>query len=291
MTRDLESLERALTSPGDRAALRELRARSKEVLAALDDGRSRAQLDEAVDLRDVDPDWLAEVYEALATAEAEVESPPEEAFCARDQDDEDIGRAIGEVLLPGLPRKLNDLGRWLVLAPDVDPRRVEILGSRRDVLAAETFPSSALRKGVTPVVLFNAFEAMATLFHRARHKGHVSRARPLTLDCLERSLQAGPDPIRAEVVVTEVGMMSDCESDVARALCHWMIPVSWCVPRVFGSVQVSMAPAGIELSAAGETTSNLFERFLPTRYPSQLAGLSELIEACLPVQAEELVHP
>jgi hypothetical protein len=282
MTNPIEVLKRALLAEQDKEALKHLRAHAAEVLAALDQEELRAKLDAIVDLRAVDPSWLAEVYEALAPVE--VEAPAEEAFFARDEEDQDIGRAIGEVLLPGLPKPLRRLEQWVALAPDLDDpkRRVDALRMRPDVSAAPTFPEGALRKGVTPVTVFNAFEAIATLVDRAHHLGHLSTSTPLTLDCAERYLQAGPYPIRAEVVVTEISVMADCSPDLARGLCHWLIPVAWCVPTLFGRVRVRKVPLGVELFHMTETVPNLFERWRPVSDAAQLQGLKHVIDSCMP---------
>jgi len=254
MSNPILLLQKVILSPGDLSGLEDLRSSAREVLDALE----KEGLEDLFDgngMASVDPDWLSRVYDALADGESEPEGTG--VFHAHAEEDASIGLAFAQVLLPGLPPALHP-DRWLTHAMPLPPKHVSVLREAADVRAADGFPEQLLVKGVTPLVVFNAIEAISTIVARAARLGVLPPRKALSLDCVEGYLQAGPNPIRAETVVGEISAMTDRGPDVSRGLCHWLIGASWCVPTLFERVQVRRIRVGIELLPGPRTIPDLW---------------------------------
>jgi hypothetical protein len=276
MSQHVTLLKKVLLSPGDLAGLDALRSRAADVLQELEE-----QDDDLGDLLDgagltgIDPEWLARVYEALASGEAAPDAPELHAHA---EEDADIGSAYAQVLSPSLPPKLQ-LERWLDNVPELPASHVERLRAAPDTRAAKGFPDALTRKGVTPLVVFNTFEALSTLVQRAARQGLVTASAPLELDLAEGYLQASPYPLRAETVIAEIATMCNRDRDLARSLCHWSIGVAWVVPTLFERVRVEKSAVGIELHPDARSIPDLYVRWKAPARRAGIEGLERLVLA------------
>ncbi len=267
MKPDLQTLtpqklfETTVRSPGDDDLLRQVEKRADEVIAALDSPDAVNISDE--ELGNLDPLWVARVYEALAgTAEAAQIAPEvnDELYYAHADAEYQIGVAYKETLIPGLPEDLADLaGRWLVKVSPVDED--EMRDALMSPAARGAYPLSEplAQYGVTPLTVFDATESVSRLLDRLMRRGRLDPNTSVTLS--GKGIQSG-DLINEQLLVNEISRVAVCREPTAYVLYKWSRCVAQFKPLLFSGFQAEPAAGdSVVLVRTGEKVNNLFQRW------------------------------
>lgn len=249
--------EAVVKTPGDRELLRRLTERSGEVMEALD---RRGAIDiSAEEMEGLDPQWIAEVYEALGAGQEDLE-PEEGLFYAHQEAEYQIGFAYKQALIPGLPPHLADLaGNWLSNLPRVSDEEARNALDSPSCRGAHPLSECLARYGVSPLVVLDSTEAVARLLDRFIRRGKIERSAPVVLT--DESVEPG-GLLRPSLLIDEICRVADCREQTAGALYHWGIRVAGFRPLLYGGFAAEANGEGaVTLYHTGERVNNLFQRW------------------------------
>jgi RNA polymerase sigma factor (sigma-70 family) len=263
--------ESAVESPGDMDLLRQIEERGLEVIEALDRPDTISIPDE--ELINLDPLWVAKVYETLARSAGSVDVSPEaedELFYANADSEYQIGIAYKQSLIPGLPPELADLaGRWLVDLPFVEEEEM------RDTLMSPAsrgaYPLSEplARYGVTPLTILDVTGAVSRLTDRLLRRRRLDTSSPVTL--WSGGINSG-ELVDTRMVVDEISRVAVCRETTARVLYEWTRRVAQFKPLFFNGFRAETAEgSAVVLYPSGEKVKNLHQRW----------GLAKAVERAL----------
>ncbi len=273
----LELLKRVLSEPGNTQLLAEVRQRADELILYLDE--ADRSVDEEIREVRIDPNWLALVHEALAKEEPL--SPAEQEvraklFEASADDEKSVGRAFKEALLADLPRQLTNWSYWFELVPRLSGEQQRYLLEQPAVRAAWPESEELVARGLTPVSVYYAAEAVAFLAEdalrrqpaapepavRIRVQGSPLRnlpavRAPLTIEPEEWPRWDDYQVIPPQLLVQEIIQMSECPLVTAQSLLPWLVAVAQLKPFLFADLQaLPIGETGLQLTYArrGEGT-------------------------------------
>lgn len=261
-SRELRALfKEAILSPGKEKLLQTIKQRAAEIMVSLDRPEEMDISEE--DLRNLDPLWVAKVYEALAATIPDAESHEislELNYAHVDREFE-IGRAYKLALIPGLPQRLADLASaWLVKVPEVGDDEMDDVLNSPSARGAEPYSLNLARYGVAPLTVLDATDAIARLLERCIRTGKVSGDEPIYLSS-HYGVNRG-EFLNAEHLADEVSRVADCREPTARVLLDWSIEVAQVKPLLFnGFVAETSRGEAVALFHTAEKQNNLYERW------------------------------
>lgn len=280
-------VKKLLSSPGNQELLRAVRERSAELLEAFQDIESLGIPEE--ELEGLDPLWVADIYEAIASVEEE--PPPEEAETIRAlleasaNDERSVGTAYKLSLMPGLPEHLQLLENHLATLPMSDPEEIEELLETPAAQAAWPHSEGLARYGVTPLTILYATDAISSLLERLKNYEMLPRDEPVLLVAnREISYDGEGATLTPEVLAKEIANIAECRDDVARVIFAWTLEVAQYKPALFAGLRAEPTEGGVRLIASADRHDNLFERWGVTvtqtpRWPAASRALAEQVAA------------
>lgn len=265
-----ELFGRVMKEVGNVDLLEELRDRAEEVISALGYYDSDQPPDES-QWRDaeLDPDWLADVYEALA-AGAELsreEQAVVEAFFQAGVDEErSVGEAFRQVLWADLPAHLHDLSRWFDDSQRIDANQMKELLTDPSVKGGLPEATLFLVYGVTPMTIYHATEAVTSALERLQGYGWIGEGSSISLypDRAEAS-QDEQGILSVDLLVAEIYTSARCDKTTARSLYSWLAALAQYKPLIFDTYEAIIAGEGVQLRQRDESTSDLFQRWRSVR--------------------------
>lgn len=267
-------LERVLKSPGNKELLAQVREQAADVLSALENSESFGLSEDEV--RNLDPLWVAEVYEAMAAAAPSQEGANFEAaealFLANQDEEASIGVAFRDTLLVGLPDTLRHIERWFPAStPRVDEDERRELMEEPSVRAGMPYSGPLVIYGVTPLTVFYATEAVSSLIDRLMRYEVIHPDTSVTLD-MNRVVVGGRthDEMSVCALVNEIRDVSECSEAVAGGLYSWSIQTAQYKPFLFRGFHASPLGEGVSLTSTKEVHDNLYQRWglLQTAVPA-----------------------
>ena len=254
-------LYQALTNPNNEALLAQVRARADEIVSYLDTHDFVLPQAPAETVGEL---WIAEVYEAIASASgapgtAETEQFAQELFRASERDLASIGLAFKETLLPDLPVALVRFDDWFGTLPRATNEEHERLLKQADVATA--FPNSAqlVVYGVTPSMLYFATEAISGLLDRLM-RSEMQKA-PFILSAgtpLEVRTDEGVVQLSLE---DEIDKVTECGPERAAAIFAWLLRAAEYKPALFSGFEAELANGHLTLKRSHERYPNLYQRW------------------------------
>ncbi|WP_337177083.1 hypothetical protein [Paludisphaera sp.] len=232
-----------------------IRANSEEILSLLvEDEEIAERLDSHLDA--FDPDTLAMLYDALAgdvpgTVPAEAGSLAAAMQDASRDEDVCIGWAWANALMVDLPDNLGNLDRCLEGAPIAPDGVVKLLMEQVDSKAAGRdaahWVRALARRGLSPVSIFQAADAVSGLIERLARRGKLREGQGLLLDA--SGGLSGPEDFGRDMVIESIGHATDCEPSTARRLIAWLVGVAQARPRLFRGLEAEpRGPLAVRLS-------------------------------------------
>jgi hypothetical protein len=273
-------LVRVFSEPGNKQLLAEVRERADELISYLDENDD--QIDEEVGSLETNPEWLVQVQEALAKEEplsAAEQAIRAELFQACADDEKSVGRAFTEALLADLPSQLTDWPYWFGLAPRLSAEQRDYLFQQVDVQAALPRSADLVVYGLTPVSIYYATEAIASvaedvLRHDLRTPEPAVRIR-VDESPLRDLPPKGQPPIKepndwprwenrplipSQLLVQEIVRMADCPLVTTHALLPWLVALAQFKPFLFTDFEASpIDKAALELTLIPQDETKLTE--------------------------------
>jgi hypothetical protein len=220
----------------------------------------------------LEPDWIAEVYQAVAVglgADPRPEGANQALFQADRSDREAVGRAFREVLVPSLPTTsgIHRLAQSLQTSGGGVPRRGSV-DHEPDVLSGGPDAARLAEFGVTPVDLVLASDGVGMLLERATHADAFQAGKPLTVH-MNHGRVAFVDQSGAATTLTrahlvdEVALMTDLDPARAAVLLDWLALASGSVPALFMGFDTAFDMKGLTMQPIARTAAqdNLFQRW------------------------------
>jgi RNA polymerase sigma factor (sigma-70 family) len=260
-------LEKTLTSPGNRKLLEEVHARANEILDYLEHSESLEELEKQ--MLAGDPEWIAEVYGAIA---GEEEFSPEdlammETLSQANIDQEiQIGYAFKDVLMPDLPPRLQDFRSWFKSLPEVREDERKDLNDNPVVQASRPYSEQLIPYGITPLTIFYSTEAISMLLERLRHQVIPPN------HAVVIGLGAKPPQKQLTMVVHEIASVAECSELAAQLLLPWLVEVARYKPLLFSGFRARPIAIGIHLVRDPKIDNKPYERwgFKSTPYKAKI---------------------
>jgi hypothetical protein len=218
----------ALTHPGNQEALREV-AKNAEKIHALLDEHDPELTDQQNEILDEHPEWVAQIYDALATdhpLDEDEEAAIRELTKARLADEISVGKSFKNGLIRDLTDpELLDWERWFGGLPEIGGPTLAMLIERADVAAARPEIDPLVIYGISPLSLCYSSQAILPValrwaeIHKQPADGFILSADP---SIVERS----PEALPPDQVVTSIAAMSACAIPVADRVFAWMTAMS-----------------------------------------------------------------
>jgi len=231
----------------------------------------------------LEPDWIADIYQAVATGLGYESTDNEHAcadptlFMADQADRAAVGAAFEQVLVPALPHGVEHLVAELALRTGATKRpsrgqSPESLEQEPDVLAGGKAARDLARVGIAPVDIVLASDGLAMLLDRACDAGACVREAPVFLR--RRGAQVlCIDQVGAELglarseLVEEIRSMTDLDDVRAAVLLDWLAQAAGSIPALFVGYASRFDHHDICLVAnehgGDAATANLFRRWQP----------------------------
>jgi len=215
-------------------------------------------------LSEVDPGWLAAIYEALSHEDeflGEDRARLERLFEAKQTEEQQIGAAFHQALLVNLPE---DLRLWR----RIEPSRAAVPEQQRAILlqslSAQGSPYAAehlVPFGMTPLTIFQATDAIGGLVERLVRKRRLDHKLPVALSPSGNDF-TGLQRLDFPTTASEVGLVTGLAEPNSVALTNWCIQAAQCKPSLFPWVSSKpLGRDGVHMTWVGEAADNLFERW------------------------------
>lgn len=257
-------IKKLLRSPGDRELLEAVRECPADILDAFQNIDTLGILEE--ELEELDPLWVADIYEAIASAVEE--PPPEDADTVRAlleasaNDERSVGMAYKLSLMPGLPDSLQRLEDRLAALPQSDPEEIQELLETPAAQAAMPYSERLARYGVTPLTILYATDAISALLERLKSYEMLPRDASVTLGAgIEIPYGDEGEAITPEMLCKEIENIAECRGDVARVILPWTLEVAEYKPALFAGLTAEPAAGGVRLDPSADRYDNLFQRW------------------------------
>jgi DNA-directed RNA polymerase specialized sigma24 family protein len=256
-----ELLLKTFASPGDMALLGEVRRRSEEILDFLErEDVSIEPLSEALD-----PEWTAQIYAALA--DSGLSSDDRETIAAlaelSDTEEERIGSAWQQVLLPNLPPGVANLEEVLVSIAPVDEEEYKSLLSTPAVRAALPESERLAQRGLSPLTIFYTTDAVGGLLERTMRYECVSDT-VVHFDAASRTLEVEPPLVTREALLAEIRESADLDVTAAEPLLFWALAAARHVPYLLHGLKTVPNTTGFVAEATDRVFDNVFDQWETT---------------------------
>jgi RNA polymerase sigma factor (sigma-70 family) len=257
-------LKGAIASPGDQELLKQIRAQANAILTYLERSEFSEELEQLT--FESDPEWVAEVYGAIA---GEEELSPEdratlaELFKANTEQEILISSAFAEVLMSDLPRDLHDIRNWFQALPPISEDERKDLYDHPAVQASRPYSDQLIVCGMTPLTIFYSTEAISTVVDRLMRYEVIPQPWAVIIG-LEDNPRNQPT-----IVLHEIANVAECSQDTAQLLLPWLVRVAQFKPYLFGGFEARPISMGIHLVRTSEVDSNLYKRWAVRSDPSE----------------------
>lgn len=275
-------LSRVLYAVGNRELLEELRNRAEEVISAFRDDHPDVILE--AEGGELDSEWLAEVYEALAGS---AKLPREEQelidafFEANVQEEQSVGEAFQQVLWFGLSADLHDLSRWFKDEDRIPSSQMEELLNDPSVRGGLPEASLLLVYGVTPLTIFLATEAVTSVLERLEGYGWIEPGSTISL--YPDRVEASSDLLTVDLITAEIYTSARCSEGIARSLYSWLVGVARERPLLYDTYEATVRDSGVQLHRRESSMRDLFQRWraMPEPEPEreQIVGVGVVEQA------------
>jgi RNA polymerase sigma factor (sigma-70 family) len=257
-------LEKVLKSPGNEELLGQVRERAAAVLTALENSESFGLSED--EMREVDPLWVAEVYEAMAAATprgGEDFEAAETLFRANREEEASIGAAFRETLLADLPEHLRYIERCFPHStPQVDEDEQRELLQEPSVQAGMPYTEPLVPYGVTPLTVFYTTEAVSSLLDRLMRYEMINSDAAVGLEMNRVEINGRrTDLLSVNELVEEIRDVSECGGAVARALYCWSVQAAQYKPFLFNGFRACPRGEGISLARTNEFYDDLYQQW------------------------------
>ena len=244
MKHDVEDLlRRAIVSPGNQDLLREVGRKADEILDYL------KEFDFPGELRKVavaaDPQWLAELYCALATPDEVSEEDLvtiAELSDGSTEDEKSIGRAF-VTLMSDLPVHLQNLARYLHGLKEFKDDEFTDLQESPVVQAGRPFSDGMVLYGMTPLTIYYASEGISMLIDRLMRHHVLQPDLPVIIDPTNQTdrlmnstavdYSARTQRVGHQMIMLEIVSAAKCSEAAAPKLFDWLIAVARVKPYLF----------------------------------------------------------
>lgn len=253
-------LSRVIYDVGNHELLEQLRKRADEVISAFGDDYPDTIIES--EGAELDSEWLAEVYEALAGS---AELPREEQelvdafFEANVEEEESVGEAFHQVLWFGLSADLHNLSRWFRDEDRIPSTQMGELLEEPSVKGGSPESSLLAVYGVTPMTIFLATEAVTSALERLEGYGWLEPKSPIIL--YPDRVEASNGILTVNLLNAEIYTSARCTPSIARSLYSWLVGVARERPLLFDTYEASVRDSGVQLHRRESGTSNLFQRW------------------------------
>jgi hypothetical protein len=240
-----ERFRAAVRAPHDRTALEPLREKAvllREYLMSREGRATVAELEPDADL-----DWLHEVYGTISEVAKEYQTEefgyelherpahwnPGDLWEASEsnhpsqREDALVGQAFEELLVDGLSPELVDVEQFFADAEPVDPRIRTALRALPSVAAAGPVAYRLARYGITPLLVVNASQAVATVARRHYRTHRLPREREVVIDY--RGASNAPENVgilRRASLCEGVRLATEVAPGVSERLFDWLMGVA-----------------------------------------------------------------
>src|ERR1700730_11280986 len=238
-----ELLVSAIKSEMREAALRNIQENKNPVFEFLESAQAEPFFAKYRDT--FTPENLAQLYAALGCQE---HVDPEDAaliesfFEGSEQDEEKIGRAFSEVLIPNLPVELTRFrDRIFHGAELVDPRQHAHVMSQPCVRAGGTAAAELALFGVTPVTIIEATQGVANLARRYCDQSGVKRYDRFIVDKVGKTEGYSMNAVLSrDHSVREVMLVCEIAEPTAARLFDWLTRVTEYAPSLFDGFEAEL---------------------------------------------------
>jgi hypothetical protein len=247
-------IEDAVAAKGNEEFLAQIRDRATEIVSTLERSPELATLERT--LESADPDWLSQVYAAIAEGLGRKtvfeDTLSAELFKATAEDERSVGAAYKEVFVADLPDYLKEIPKWFSGATRVDAHHMEDLRKTPDVQAGLPESEHLIPYGVTPRSIVYASDGISALLNRRTQAGGSSE---FTISVND------PDSKLAAALEREVALIAECSTQTAKALVKWLIAAAQYKPYLFPGFIAELRQGGILLKPTSESYDNLYQRW------------------------------
>ncbi|WLB24471.1 sigma-70 family RNA polymerase sigma factor [Bradyrhizobium japonicum] len=212
------------------------------------------------------PDALAGLYSALGSTEP---VDPDDAALLEalletsDQDEQRIGEAFAEVLIPNLPDDFTKFGERIFLgAPRVGKDKLKHLLSETSVIHGGPVAHELAEFGLTPVSIVEASQGIANLARRFCTEHDVKRYGTFILD--RAGLTEGYSSqlvLSKERSVAEVQLMCELPAPTAERLFIWLARTAEYATLLFDGFDAELRGDELRLTRTDVPVTNLFARW------------------------------
>lgn len=216
------------------------------------------------------PEWLADVYAAIAAGLGTFEPASDEAlFTADAKDRESIGRAFSEVLVPSIPGGIKSLVFLCLRDLEKVSQQVQSrLAHEPDVKEGGQEAVYLTAFGLTPTHLVLATDAVALLLDRAIDAGFFPAGKRLSLrlsagGSATVTCEGQEDGLTQSELVDEIAAFAEVDDQKSAVLLHWAVDTAKSVPYLFIGFRATWVEDALALTQLkpSETPTNLFERW------------------------------
>ena len=266
--------QKALRSPQQSQMLQDIRANAKEILLALEAMDDSQAME--LNLEEVSPQWVAEVYDAIfqgAGAGLQPAVAEAQAREAHEKEDTAIGKAFRDALLADLNDDLRFPAEVRTLR-EISQKERERLGRAPDVRAGSPESEWWLAHGIRPLTVFYAAKSVSGLLDRYLRRGVLPTA-PVVLG--DESVRIGDDektlrPLSG-LLEEEISRRAECSPEIASALYSWLLRVAQYKSWLFAGFEANPQPDGrtVLLTRSDEKFEQTYQRWGLTSFAAARA--------------------
>jgi len=256
--------QKALHSRQQLEMLPDIRANAHEILLALEAMDDSPAME--LNLEEVSPQWVAEVYDAIfqgAGAGLQPAVAEAQAREAHEKEDTAIGKAFRNELLADLTEELRFPAEVKALRK-ISHKEWERLGRAPDVRAGSPESELWLAHGIRPLTVFLATKSISGLLGRYLRRGVLPNG-PIVLG--DESVRIANDdkttcPV-SDHLKAEIARRAECTPKIAGALYLWLIQVAQYKSWLFAGFEAKPQPGGrtVLLTRSEENFEQTYQRW------------------------------
>lgn len=263
-------LRKVLQNPGEEHLLVEVQHRAEEIVELLDGAGSDELFGYRLD--ETDPEWLGRVYSSLweGAIDADADTPLQPLLEAVNNEEEAVGAAYQDALLPDLPRELRDLGAWLEGLPTVEDAVRSELASSPAAQAGEA--EHLAQYGVTPLTVLYTADAVGYLLERLQRYDRLSSG-DIVLRVVGDAVEASLGDLDGSALVAEVIDTTGLSPEVAARLLQWIVNAAAYKPWLIDGFESEPVREGkqvaISLRTVASQDDDLYRRWATPAYDDE----------------------
>jgi DNA-directed RNA polymerase specialized sigma24 family protein len=212
------------------------------------------------------PELLAQLYAALGCQE---DTDPEDAVRmasfleACEEDEEQIGRAFSQVLIPNLPADLTRFRDQVFhVSSMVDQRRQDYLTAQTSVRCGGPSAAELALFGITPVMIVEASQGVANLARRFCDSYGIERGQHFIIDKVKKTEGYSLERVLLQdISVREVMLVCEIPEPTAERLFGWLARVAEYAPNLFDGFSVELRGDELRATRTDTNIADLFDRW------------------------------